>query len=351
MENLLYFPSYCSFLTSITPCFIQVSITGDSPHGEEYFMNRAIKNDETMFRKVGVTPETINNVNKMIETETKSFSEKLTSIISDSDSVRLLLPNIEELQRSILSFSSHHIFTTKNDPMSLILFIETDSFTIMTKSFAESERLISQLTTDFQKINSITKDFGLEFVSLVYGEKYGSWILSRVADGLKTIKSIPKKNQFEEEVIKFVSSITNCSLSNVEISYETPNEVFEYDVLIPFSTNRVLDVEVKDYSTVKDDIREGSETIKSKLILSTLDKAKRLDAEVIVIAKGFPVETFDKMKEFATSRSVILLNEINYKDELTKILINRVVTSVEPPRRRLRRVRVGRDEYRMIPAE
>lgn len=61
--------------------------------------------------------------------------------------------------------------------------------------------------------------------------------------------------------------------------------------------------------------------MKSKLILSPIDKATRINAQVVVITKGFPDETLKNMRQFAVSRNVILLTENNYKEELQTLLV------------------------------
>jgi len=63
----------------------------------------------------------------------------------------------------------------------------------------------------------------------------------------------------------------------------------------------------------------STETLKSKNILGTHDKAQRIRAKVIVIVGGFPDEIFKEFKKIADSRHVTLLNAANYKNELPSV--------------------------------
>jgi hypothetical protein len=65
----------------------------------------------------------------------------------------------------------------------------------------------------------------------------------------------------------------------------------------------------------------NNETLKSQIVLSNLDKAKRLNAKVITIAKGLPTESFEQMKELCASRDILLLNENNYKQAVEEYFL------------------------------
>lgn len=59
------------------------------------------------------------------------------------------------------------------------------------------------------------------------------------------------------------------------------------------------------------------------MILSSLDKAQRLKAQCIIIAKGFPEQTFQQIKDLTSSRNIILLDDVNYKKTLEKIILKK----------------------------
>jgi len=328
-------------LVSIIPVDIEISSEEDSEHSEEYFLDRIIRTNKTNFRPIGISADTISNIKKIVETESKSISGKLNDIISNSESVRSLLPNSDELERILHSMSSQEIYTTETEPHSTILITSPESFIIISNKRTTANSLISTLHSDLQKIGNITKDFGLNYIGLAHGQKYAEYILKHAAGGISSFKIIPPKNDFEEKVSKYVSTITDCFFSNIDITFDSPRETFEYDILIPFDRTSIIDIEVKDYSQVKEEQHEDSETLKNKLILSPIDKAKRLNAEVIVLTKGFPSQVFQQLKEFAISRGVTLLDENNYKKEIQLLLIEQA-TQLVSIRERRRMARLGR---------
>jgi hypothetical protein len=79
-----------------------------------------------------------------------------------------------------------------------------------------------------------------------------------------------------------------------------------------------LIIEPTNYENLKEQM-PPTETLKSKIILGTHDKAQRIGAKVIVIAGWFPDEIFKELKKIADSRHVTLLSDVNYKSELPLI--------------------------------
>lgn len=322
-------------LVSIIPIDIAVDSVEDSAHSEKYFIDRIFRSNKIDFRPIGISAETISNIKKIVETETKIISGKLNDSISNSNSVRALLPDYNEMERMLSTMSSEEIFTTESEPRATIFITSSESFIIISNERETIDILLTKLDNDLQKLSDITKDFGLDYIGLVRGEKYVFYMLKRVISGKFDYKNTKPKNDFESKVVKYVASLTDCFSSNIEIHFDVPEETFEYDVVIPFGEDSVIDIEVKDYTSVKDEQHVVSESLKSKLILNPVDKAKRLNAKLVVITNGFPAEIFEQLNEFAISRDVILLHAKNYKNELQSLLIDQA-TEIVSQRGRMR---------------
>lgn len=327
-------------LVSIIPVDIEIDSGEDSPHSEEYFINRIFRSNKLDFKPIGISADSIANIKKIVETETKTISGKLNDVFPNSNLVKNLLPDYNEIERMLSSMSSEECFTTETEPKATIFVTSSESFIIISSERSTVNTLITKLDNDLRKIGDITKDFGLNYIGLAHGNKYADYMLRRIIGGEFYYKKIESKNDFEVKVSKYIASLTDCFFSNIEIHFDSPDETFEYDVVIPFDVNSVIDLEVKDYSSVKDEQHVISESLKSKLILSPVDKATRLGAEVVVVTNGFPAEVFEQLKEFAISRDVILLNEKNYKNELQSLLIDQATKIVSlRERRRLAKTR------------
>lgn len=338
-------------MVSIIPVDIEITTTeesrhlGESQHSEEYFIDRIFRNNPENFKSAGISATTIKNIKKLVETETKAISGTLNDTLTNSSSIRALLPDYGEIEIILNSMSSQEVFTTKSEPRATILVTSAESFIIISNERSTIDSLISTLDSDLKKIGDITKDFGLSYIGLVRAEKYADYLFRNSIEGLIDYRKIDSKNDFEVEISNHIASLTDCFCPNIEIFYESPEESFEYDVLIPFAKNCMINIEVKDYTKVKEEQHMDFESLKSKLVLTPVDKATRLAADVVVVTKGFPDKIFEQLKEFAISRDVLLLNENNYKDEIQSLLIDRATNLVirrERRRQTRSRLHMGR---------
>lgn len=179
------------------------------------------------------------------------------------------------------------------------------------------------------ELSEVTKDFGFEITGIWTGREYQEQILKRIGN-IRNIHYKEPRNDFEREVIDVCKNLTDSFLSNVDMSFERPIENFEFDIFIGLTNLKKIIIEPTDYETLKEEMT-GGENLKSSLILRTLDKARRIGAESIVITKDVPAEIFDSIKEIADSRGVTLLNEKNYKTDLCDQLLESLLFSVSQP--------------------
>ena len=247
-------------MVAVIPVRYKVNDTNMSRNGEEYFFDRVINQNPTIYRKIGISQETIENMTKIIDTEMKGLTGKLSEMLTDPVSLRNLLPDAERLMTLIKSSAKDDLFIYDKEPSSLILKTASNGFLLISKNINAAKTLLTTLDADFQQINNITKDFGLDFRGFAVGEEYAKDTLPIQRANIKSYKLTPSKNAFEDEVLKHVSEITDCQLRNIEIEYDKPQEVFEYDLLIPLSEEIMIDVEVKDYRSLKDMSHEDAES-------------------------------------------------------------------------------------------
>jgi len=316
-------------MTSIIPVVWRISETEETTHDANYFFEKVIENNISKFQQVGISQATQENISKMIQTELRGQENKLTSASGDVDITSKLLNIFRDWDENIITPTNYGAFVTQDEPMGIILRIRRNTLMIIAKDLEQAKKINETIRMDFEKLNKTTKDFGLNLTEYLTGKEFSLSMLNRINDKIKQLNYRPTKNSFEKEVMDEIEKITNCNLNNVEIQFSEPVETFEYDILLPTSIEHVFDIEVTDYESAKAKVYENQGTLKSQLILSTLDKAQRLSAESIIIAKGFPEEIFNQMKELATSRHITLLNENNYKETLPKIISTKLLNRFE----------------------
>lgn len=232
------------------------------------------------------------------------------------------------------NISNSKIYLYTENPEYIVLSNGRSSMFLLTKNKDDVDKIFANIHENFKNINGITMDFDLILKEIISGREFSHGIL-KMKNFVSSIKNAIPKNEFEKAVIKDLSEISSGILSNISIEFTEPNEIFEYDILFPINENKIINIEIKDYESVKEGIRTSNnlDTLKSKIILSPLDKATRLGAELIVIIKGLDEERFKQINILAKSRKVLLFNENEYKHKLETILIERLFKSDIKPMR------------------
>jgi hypothetical protein len=118
-------------------------------------------------------------------------------------------------------------------------------------------------------------------------------------------------------------------LPNILIKFPRSSETYEYDILIPLEQNKILNVEVTDYSSATEIVKVNNSSLKQELILSTMDKASVIKAKAIVIIKGFESNTFEQMKNIASARNIILLDDKDYLNTIQEIILRYSIPNIE----------------------
>ena len=316
-------------MTSLIPFIWRTSETEMTHQDTSYFFEKVIEKNNSKFQQIGVSDATQDNISKMIHTELRGQEEKLTNASGDVDVTSKLVSIFQDWDKNTVIPAQYGAYVTLDEPLGIILRTANNAILIISKDLEQCKKIYETMRLDFEKLNKTTKDFGLNLSEVLTGNEYSMSMINRNNENIKQMNLRPTKNTFEEEVIGELGKITNCNLNNVEIQFSEPTETFEYDILLPTAREHVFDIEVTDYESAKGKVHENLDSLKSQLILSTLDKAQRLSATSIIITKGFPEETFNQMKEVANSRHVTLLNENNYKETLPKIILTKLLNRFE----------------------
>jgi len=286
---------------------------------QEYFFKKTIVEDNEAFEELDIRNEIYSVVSNAYESVASKFKKKLSSVIPDELINTLVrIPNPDNyLVRRALRFTIGRLYVHKDSP-SLIIPVSSNIFYILSKEPKYVQELVEDIRSRCEDLNKITKDFGLELTSFLTSKEYQRYLVEKISK-VKKIDYGKPKNPLEEDVIKACSRVTSSFLSNINIQFVEPTESFEYDLYMHLPIRKRIVVEATDYQILKEEIanqRLATETLKSKIVLATLDKAQRLNAQSIVIVNGFPEDVFLNLKTIADSRGVILMNETDYRSKL-----------------------------------
>lgn len=313
----------------------------------EYFFRKTVSENSQDFEVLDIQATLSSAVSGAYNSVSKEIKEKLTPIISPETMSSLFhLPKTVDatyIRRALVEIPTI-VYLHKKSP-TMIVPSRGDVFCIISNEAKNVKALTADLKAQCENLSRITHDFGLVLKSFLTGREYQSYLLAKIEKVIKHEIGSPK-NEFEKEVVEACSSVTSSFLPNVNVQFQEPNECFEYDVFINLPPRTRFIIEPTNYESVQTEIsgkKLATETLKSKIILATQDKAQRLGARSIVIVNGFPEETFAQLKTLANSRGIILMNETEYKTQLPTELCQAMVSALN--RRMLQRVTRLIDRY------
>jgi len=302
--------------------------------GGEYFFQKTVAENREEFEIIDVGHELRRLIDKWTNGLTKRLKERFASVIPSTEVVDIILPQslpervyIPRIARGL----PRPVYFHKVRPVAVIP-ISPVSMYILGNKREHVTKVIEDIKFRCEELNEVTADFGLELLKILTSRDYQEFLLERLEKIEKTDYGNPK-NDFEKEVIQTCEETTTSLLSNLTIVFSEPTESFEYDLFIGFGDELRVIIEPTDYESLKteiQDVKVGKDTLKSRVILGTLDKARRLKAESIVVVKGFPEKTFTDLKSLADSRGVSLMSDENYRNSLPFVLLNNLTRTLIP---------------------
>jgi hypothetical protein len=298
----------------------------------DYFFRKTVSENSEDFEVIDVHAMFSYAMTGAYNSVSKKLKEKLSPVIS-SDTLDGLfhLPSTVDnmlVRRAFVDMPTT-VYLHKKSP-TMIVPIRSDTFCVISNEAKKVQALVKELKSKCDALSTVTKDFGLALQKFLSARDYQSFLLTKM-EKISKFEIGEPKNPFEKEVIEACSLVTNSFLPNVTVQFEEPNECFEYDVFINLPPRTRFIIEPTNYETVQKEInvqKLATETLKSKIILATQDKAQRLSARSIVIVNGFPEKTFAQLKTLADSRGVILMNEEDYKEKLPVELCQAILAAL-----------------------
>jgi hypothetical protein len=295
--------------------------------GTYYFFQKAIAENTEEFESINVSRELGKLVSKGANSIIERLKAKFESVFPSPEIIESLVPSQKLPDHYYLPRIARElptgIYFHKKKPVVLIP-ISPVSIYLFGCERKHVRDVISEIVRKCEELNEVTSDFGLELVKVLTSREYQEYLLKNL-EHIEKIEVEEPKNDFENAVIQVCEKITTSFLPNVNIKFNEPTENFEYDLFLGFGDKSRVIIEPTDYEILKTEIENGKfgkDTMKSRIILGTLDKARRLQAESIVVVKGFPKEKLSALKSLADSRGVTLMSEETYRDNLPSVLLN-----------------------------
>jgi hypothetical protein len=301
-----------------------------------YFLRKVIRNNSSKFKSLGFDNGLHDQMRDLYKRKHSEDVKELLDILQEPRLTEEALANPERIDELLPRRPANRLH--KVDGTGLIIDNDDGSFHIIAKNKTDAEAISSWTISEIEKLGSITRDFNLTLSSIAEGRNFAERLIRQV-DNMGMVQREPK-NDFERQVIEDVAQITNAAIPNLEIRFQKPDESFEYDVLLPVANGLVIDIEVKDHEIVREEAHLSFETMKQKIISGPLDKARRISGTAMVVEKGFPKDKLNQLRELGTSRGVTLLDEIGYKGEIERYILQTLLRRAGVPRRNLSAIRL-----------
>jgi hypothetical protein len=318
----------------------------------DFFYSRVIEKNQEDFQKISPVGqfnekvrELVREQKEQISKELEEFGEPVSTIAQD-----VLFPN-ERVSVGVRGRppGSEDITTTKytgdrtENPVLLFLLGEDSHryrhpderskelrISVLSKDSDDGESFLGFFANETQEISTYVGDYAT-IKELEHGGEIVHDYFNRKVNqnsNLEGWHQDVQKNDFEEEVFEAVREFTGVALPNIRIEVDVGDNP-DFDVVaLPlggFSSNYAI--EVKDY--LQDDNEEVAEApamnkdsgeLRSELIRKPKEYAEQADLNLITVVKGLSEEQYDNLQRLADSSNVILLNESNYQEELSKFL-------------------------------
>jgi hypothetical protein len=304
--------------------------------GGAYFFQKAVAENREEFETIDVQKELMILLSKGTKSILKRLREKLGSVLLSTEAIDTVLPQdfpehlyLSRITRELPS----RVYFHKTCPVAIFP-VSSVSMFVLGNNKDDVKKAIKDIKSKCEELSEVTVDFGMELVKFLTSRDYQRSLLENLENIQKTEYGKPK-NDFEKEVVQACEKITTSFLPNLTIIFDKPRESFEYDLFFGFGEESRVIVEPTDYESLKSELingKVGKDTLKSRIILGTLDKARRLRAESVVVVKGFPERTFMDLKSLADSRGVRLMSNENYEKILPSIFLNNISKTFRPAR-------------------
>lgn len=275
------------------------------------------------FRPLDLPSTARENIIQTLEDEKYELATKLMNIVPDFSMTKSLLSSVD-----IKITGPEGVFIHDEEPFSIILRTNLDSFVIVTNNKEDCENILNNFSSAFSELSKITINFGYKLNNFYIGKEFIKyWI--KLNPYINKIMEKKPINDFERIVINLMKKFSGSFISNLDVIYREPKENYEYDLIYLFSNNIVFLIEVTDYQKIQEEIErlkkettKFKENLKSTIILRTIDKSIRLfpNINVVVILKGFPKNIFSQVLKIAKSRGIILLNERDLETKVKALL-------------------------------
>jgi len=156
-----------------------------------------------------------------------------------------------------------------------------------------------RLTDNLLDIGQHLEIYGVEDLKITDGAEYAKQVITEIDDVTGVEEEEP--DELEKSVRNDLSSITESVLCSSRINFGDHSANPEYDILLPFGPNNILNIEVKDYSG------RDEQPTEDEIINDPLNQARLLNINhVFSIARGVDDE---KRKRF--EHSVELRDDID----------------------------------------
>jgi hypothetical protein len=303
---------------------------------ENFYFDEVVK--KIGLERVAVGREAKIGIDRIVLKEKRRVESHLTHFTRDQKAISGLVSNID-----LVSVPTRNVYLLRDPFEALVCEIDEGKFVVIAQDENSTQKLMSQLLHELQRTSKLVKFTGYLLERFRTGRQLVESCLANRRD-IISATSGRTRSPFESWVKNEVRVLTDSFVPNIVIRFKGPTEEEEYDCLVALAPEIFYDIEATDYSSVTADILRHNksmpfikETLKSTLLVRSQQKAKRIGAKALIVAKGFPGPAFNDLRRIGSEMGVGLVDENHFRDTLQNALITSTIekTTARTPTRSL----------------
>ena len=296
---------------------------------EKYYFDELAK--RLSLERVTVGLSAMKKIHTVIFEERRRMVTFLTRFIMNQKAISELVSNVEMANLSTLS-----IYLLRGAPEAVVFEVGEGRLVTLCQNDGSSDKLVKQIFKELKTISKTTQFSGYALDKLLTGKEIVESYLANRTEIITATSGKPKSS-LEKWMQAEVKLVTDSYFSNLIIQFKGSADTEEYDCVVALSREIVCDIEATDYSLVTAEIEQHNEsmpfmkqTLKSTLLTRCQQKAARIGAMALIVAKGFPSPAFNDLSRIGRDMGVILVDENSFRSTLEDMLTMATITHTPP---------------------
>jgi hypothetical protein len=287
---------------------------------EEYYFDELAKG--LRLERVGIGVAAMKEIGATVTKERERMKKALLPFLKDKEAVSKLVSRIDAFDTS-----TKNVYLLHGPPPAVVCEVGPGRLVAITKDNESAARLVNDVRAELARISKRVEFSGYALDRIRTGNKIVEALVVENPDVVRAVSG-KSKSAFEKTVLSEIERVTASFIPNLTVKFRKTSDTEEYDALVALGPDQVFDIEATDYTSVTAEIERArknlpflKQTLKAAILVRCQQKAARVDAMGVIVAKGFPGSLFKALNSIANEMPVVLTDEASFHDTLEELLV------------------------------